>query len=256
MQQKIKSPKSKRMITVGGKAYHDLINIDGYTKEQLLGLTPLNDNLTMPNDIMFNVLYQADIDRIENLCFTNKYLNDICHTKQFWHAIFNRDHLPIFEDQNNINQWIVYYRKITKATKEADQLLQLIDYFHTTWFSFNISYAKEILSQFMNNILNIDFDYQFVVSTDVTINNHLYYLSMRYFPSHYEKNTAVLTFDEFKMLFVHILLQSEIIIFPNNGDYHRMITIKDLVKIDRKSTRRNTNHKNMARSALRAIHYK
>lgn len=132
---RIKSPKTKRLVTINGVAYKNLIKVDHYRDEDLkllitdpnLIIYPhsndkiKNDVAILPDEIVLEILQHADIDVIHNYCMTKK---NQC-SNQFWKFIFKRDNLPLVNEARNIKEWVKMYKKTDLASKEFDLILKL-----------------------------------------------------------------------------------------------------------------------------------
>lgn len=109
--QKIKSPKTKKLIYIHGSAYNKLISQKLYTEEYLLSLPrttavkPLSPNYTkvakksppvnkiiLPDDMIYEVALQLPYFGVINLCNTNqKYNAALCQNEQFWQLKYKKD---------------------------------------------------------------------------------------------------------------------------------------------------------------------
>ncbi len=135
--QRIRSPKTKRLINVNGDAYKKLLK-EGYTLDDLLNApqditiknvttidTPQdiknNDIPIIPEDAIREILYHADFNTIKSYCLSKSY-QQVCHDVNFWKFIFNRDNLPIINIVKTAKEWIQEYQKIKSARREAEQL--------------------------------------------------------------------------------------------------------------------------------------
>lgn len=79
---KIKNPKTKRLITVNGQAYKNLIKNDYYleTDLKLLITTPnlIISSYILENDqLLYTIMLYLNIDELNYLCMTNKFANNI-----------------------------------------------------------------------------------------------------------------------------------------------------------------------------------
>jgi len=191
----INNPKTGKKIYVYGDTFNNLIKNKEYTEEYLLSLqkykttkvpkspkilkkyiveTKLNTEL--PEDIITEILYNADIDTINSYCFSKKY-HAICHNKQFWQIIFKRDHLPLFEPDYNYSpqQYVKIYKKLTTIKNEVNLIFNLLDIekiehlrfspgqgfdlipVHTEHGSFHAYYNHDfIITPYHINVINAD----------------------------------------------------------------------------------------------------
>jgi hypothetical protein len=156
---KIRSPKTKRLITINGVAYKNLIKNDKYTESDLLLLiepkfekikvlpenvgvgnlelsvesssapvgdgrtTPVKNELILPEDVMKEILLLSNFETIKNYCSTKKYQN-ICNQVAFWTFIFKRDNIEIIGNPSNTSEWIKEYETIQNAKKESKLIMQ------------------------------------------------------------------------------------------------------------------------------------
>lgn len=88
--------------------------------EQSIDELPI-DEPTLPEDVMLEILYEADFETIKNYCLTKKDQN-ICHSKEFWKFIFKRDNVPI---KDSSLDWIKDYEQYQSYVKESKLLLRL-----------------------------------------------------------------------------------------------------------------------------------
>jgi hypothetical protein len=114
---------------IGGKK---LATVDELKTEltKLSTLKPIknvNHNVELPEDIIYNLLLNADIKTINNLCQTNKIANKYCKNKQFWFDKFNRDNLPQINLDSGDFNWINGYNLLLKAHEDAKLMILLTD---------------------------------------------------------------------------------------------------------------------------------
>lgn len=85
---KMRSPKTGRMIAVGGATYNKLSTI--HKQEYLSKINPrLNPNL--PTEIVFEeILMHMDNPDFMSLCKTNKEFNKLCKSEQFWKLMYEK----------------------------------------------------------------------------------------------------------------------------------------------------------------------
>ncbi len=83
-------------------------------------------NPNLPEDIMMEILLNADIKTIEQYCYTKKY-QKICHDVNFWKSLFDRNNLPLFETPTTTEEWINMYYKMGNIINEVNLLLKLIN---------------------------------------------------------------------------------------------------------------------------------
>lgn len=83
-------------------------------------------NPNLPEDITMEILSNADINTLEQYCYTKKY-QKICHDVNFWKSIFYRDNLPLFETPTTTEEWISMYHKMDNIMNEVNLILKLIN---------------------------------------------------------------------------------------------------------------------------------
>lgn len=102
--------------------------------------------LTGNQDTDALILRQLDIKDLYHLCQTNKYINDICHTKSFFINKMSYDYLPIFLIKNDVNyDWMKTYRLLERIKIISLAILQIN----------NIEFNRK--ENNTNGIINIDF---------------------------------------------------------------------------------------------------
>ncbi len=134
---KVVNPKTGKLIKINGPTFNKLIE-EGYTKNELMekDLEQLDEEL--PFDILYNILIQSNINQIQNLCYTNKYLHQICNQTSFWELIHERDRLPLLTEWDNIADWINDYHKMKKINQKVTIILDyLVDYHRIRLFGGN-----------------------------------------------------------------------------------------------------------------------
>lgn len=60
----------------------------------------------LPNELIYDIIIKSDIDAIENLCFANTRVQQLCNNRQLWMNKFNSDGLPVFIIPTTSAQWI------------------------------------------------------------------------------------------------------------------------------------------------------
>lgn len=188
-QPKIKSPITSSKIGVGKGEYKNLIK-SGYTEQDLL--YPVKQT-QIPDDNILEILLNADLNTIKNMCLTNKKLQQRCTTEQFWQQKLKHDGLPsiIFDETRNMERisdsvevglgyglhfWITLYNIMKKAQEEAKGIVLINKIEQNKGFSnsgtikilLHEAYANEeqkgvdIVKAILPNI-KVDFDYPSVI---------------------------------------------------------------------------------------------
>jgi len=129
--EKVRNPKTGRLIDIDGPTFTKLIEESHYTRDELLAneLTPLPGQL--PQDVIYNILLQSNIYQLKNLCFVDKYNYKICSSLYFWETIFERDGLPLFEVHTKAEDWISDYFKIEELTTLVNSVIKNINKYKT-----------------------------------------------------------------------------------------------------------------------------
>lgn len=121
---KIKSPKSKRQISIGGNAYKKLL-AEGYTDDVLLGTTKkLDTHHYLPSDPyihIFNIDDRLNINDLISLYRTNKFYQRLLNTKNIL------DHLSHQYQLDNSTSFKAF---IKKYKDYCMKLLILVSYFY------------------------------------------------------------------------------------------------------------------------------
>ena len=70
----------------------------------------------MLNDRIYDILLQADIDQLNDLCYLDKGYLEVCKNKNFWLDRLVNDNLDaiLIEYPKTIGQWIKTYEKLLK----------------------------------------------------------------------------------------------------------------------------------------------
>lgn len=124
---KINSPKSKKLISVGKGEYKKLIK-EGYTDNQLICLEPIvqktNSNspqmtikepnlLNTSQDIIFEYMFHMPYPDLLNFCQSNKDYNQLCQNNIIWNKLINRDFPFYFDDEpharKSYEHWYNYF---------------------------------------------------------------------------------------------------------------------------------------------------
>ncbi len=142
---KIISPKSGKKINVNKGEYKKLIK-EGYTDVQLLSGNyhiddknnkkddknnkdnkdnkNTNKSIDMNSDMIYNVMLNADIKTLTNMCQIDKAAHQHCQDKHFWFQKMKQDKLPVIRIDDG-NDWIEAYQILLKAKEDA-KLMMLV----------------------------------------------------------------------------------------------------------------------------------
>ena|SRR5258708_1227704 len=77
----------------------------------------------MLTDEWYTILLHSSITDLNQLCYINKNIFNICIDKHYWDEKFNHDLLSIITPGENINQWINEYNKVNYASNVANNLI-------------------------------------------------------------------------------------------------------------------------------------
>jgi len=188
-----------------------IIYLEGvsYTEEDLIKMVKYyHDHVIKPShipelnqDMYKEILLNATVKTIKNLCLTNKNYNQLCNTVSFWNEKFTHDHLPhlihIIKHKNdkghslniptqyrklpkNINEWLVSYDKMLKYNDLAKQLLKNIQNSNTfkELTSSVDSHDMLWLPEQMINIIKNEQHYK--INIYFTTKNNKFYLELLY----------------------------------------------------------------------------
>jgi len=83
--------------------------------------------MELPDELIYDIIIKSDTDAIENLCFANTRIQQLCNNRQLWVNKFNSDGLQVFTIQTSAAQWIQEYKKVSKIAEKVDNLFVLIN---------------------------------------------------------------------------------------------------------------------------------
>ena len=95
------------------------------------------DRPYLNDDIMYEILLNANADELIYLCYLNKTTEKICHTVDFWNI-----KAPTIKYQN-LSLMLKEYIKLENIKKEVMQLINSITYFFNKDYQGDLSYHKE-----------------------------------------------------------------------------------------------------------------
>ncbi len=99
----------------------ELTRLNTKSKKSKKSLSNKNE---LPSDIIYNLMLNADLKTLNNLCQTNKIANKYCNDKHFWHEKFQHEKLP----QVSIDgDWISAYQLLIKAAEEAKLMMMVTE---------------------------------------------------------------------------------------------------------------------------------
>lgn len=75
--------------------------------------------------IMFNTLLNSEIHDIYRICKTSDIAIKICKDKHFWIKKFEHDNIPIFEQQDMLEDWIDEYVAVKDAIIDAGDIIKI-----------------------------------------------------------------------------------------------------------------------------------
>ena len=75
--------------------------------------------------IMFNTLLNSEIYDIYQICKTSDIADEICKDKHFWVKKFGHDNIPIFENQDTLEDWIDEYVAVKDAIIDASNIIKI-----------------------------------------------------------------------------------------------------------------------------------
>jgi len=96
----------------------------------------LQSNLN--DDVNTTILLNTNMDDMKNICYSNKYFNQLCHKVHFWHTKFKNDNLPLPPiNFKKIEEWIDCYQFTLKM----------------------MSYVNVIIDNYINKKINVKINY-------------------------------------------------------------------------------------------------
>lgn len=151
LRNKLKTLQSSNRIHIRGKG--------DYTEEQLIAMIDFYEQhhqLLISTDILNqdvkqNILLQADIDTILNLCQTDKSFNEVCKQNKFWQLLIARDFTWYPDDEPDSKT--IYKKLLDFFTEHAETIL--IEY-HQKLNHNKIKQLRNILRDYMNEYAMID----------------------------------------------------------------------------------------------------
>jgi hypothetical protein len=75
--------------------------------------------------VMFNTLLNSEIHDIYRICKTSKIADEICKDKYFWVKKFEHNNIPIFEQQDTLEDWIDEYVAVKDAIIDAGDIIKI-----------------------------------------------------------------------------------------------------------------------------------
>lgn len=82
-------------------------------------------------DIVINILLQHPVDKLTGLCGSNKNINRICNSERFWRKIYERDNIPI-PDQDmgdmTFRHHYIYYKSVFYMNLLENEHVLIIPY--------------------------------------------------------------------------------------------------------------------------------
>lgn len=150
----------------------------------------------LPEDVLYTILLNADIDEINNLCYIKPF-NKLC-SEQFWINLFQNDHLPIIEHQHTIPDWVKEYKKIYSIIYKVNFLFEQIKVKKLTNLYIDSIYDKSIENLYLPKLIAPK---NFYSSLIIKILNDDYIIGFNSYPS----KTASYTKDEFKNFVINML---------------------------------------------------
>lgn len=203
--EKIKNPRTKKMIQVDGKVFQELIDKYHYTRQQLLSPDLSIVTQSLPNDIYKTILLHGTIDQIILFCQTNQYMHDYCQSESFWIDYFNYHQLPIYEYPVNSNGWIKLYLRMKNI---SDYLDEIIDYIMDgVKFELRVKNKEYWMKKFFPNVNIGRYNITFTKGNDITakLDNEIVQLTILQFKTiminlfYHENNASLLNYSNKKI---------------------------------------------------------
>jgi hypothetical protein len=87
-------------------------------------------------DLLYNILLNADIDSVSNMCKVSQTTRNICNNYTFWDNYYNKNNIPMLHKYNSIQDWI-------KAVKINYQTNKIINNLETIYVIPTVYYTKQ-----------------------------------------------------------------------------------------------------------------
>jgi len=103
---------------------------------------------SMTNDVLYNILLNAEDDEMNHLCLTNQYAQRLCHNFDFWQHKMNHLQLDYFlQDQiASLKNYKRIFKTICQIKKRVDRLFQLVQQNetlkHKAYIDFMVSFSQ------------------------------------------------------------------------------------------------------------------
>jgi len=76
--------------------------------------------------VLYEFLYQSDIDNLQNLCLIDKEAKRICYDKYFWYNYFDKHNLEVITDENTPQQWIHEFKSLKNAHSKTSAVIDYL----------------------------------------------------------------------------------------------------------------------------------
>ena len=245
---KIKSSKRESKI-------EELIYLEGkaYTKEELIKMVNYyHEHVILPsmipelnNDIIKEIMFNANAQTLKSLCLTNKAANQYCNDNNFWKDKFQHDHLPnlviIKKHQakghkleipstmkrlpKNIKQWLNAYVLMFSSNQIAIKLVNNIistNIFNYFQVNVDIQLALWLPKVMIDYIVNDD---QHEIDLYFEIKNNKFYLELITQMEEEDENTTALKIEVSRQEFINYLTM--LLYYQGNDENFGLMEVED-----------------------------
>ena len=81
----------------------------------------------LTRDEVYQIMTRMTIEDVQSLCLSNKKYHHLCNNHDFWILLFKEHELKIYNYQDTMLEWINEYTRVSNASKEADDMMEMID---------------------------------------------------------------------------------------------------------------------------------
>lgn len=83
--------------------------------------------LTGNKDIDYQILNHLEVQDLSILCRTNQYTRVLCANNTFWKQKFKDEHLPFYDEDLSVNEWLDTYKKTKLSQQYAKYTIKVYD---------------------------------------------------------------------------------------------------------------------------------
>lgn len=123
--------------------------------------------LTVPSDIILEILIYCPIKTIENYLLTHKKAK---LENYFWIKKFQKDHLPMI----NCGEWIVEYKKVYLAVHQSNLIKGKMNMFTTVFIKYHEDFNKSFTTICQSILPPNDYNQIFKIMNEATAYQEIY----------------------------------------------------------------------------------